>query len=55
MSTNKYIELAKDKCYDWRPTKHWECNEIELIYFDRKGLQEFINGIVESEKRKNEK
>ncbi len=52
---NKHIEIARDKCWDWKNENIIESNEIEFIWFDRKGLREFIKYIVESEKRKNEK
>lgn len=43
----KYLDIAQDKCYDWKPETCWERKEIEFIWFDRKGLQEFIKSIVE--------
>lgn len=50
-----YMDLAQEKCWDWKPETCWTSNEIEFIWFDRKGLTEFIKAIVENEKTKNEK
>lgn len=51
----KFFGLAQDKCYDWKPEKQWVCKEIEFIWFDRKGLQEFIKNIIESTTENTEK
>lgn len=51
----KYIEVAREKRWDWKNEKIIESNEIDFIWFDRKGLREFIKSIVESEKEKIER
>lgn len=51
---SKYIEIARDKCWDWKNENIIESNEIEFIWFDRKGLREFIKSIIEETKTKTE-
>lgn len=54
MSKN-YFEDALDFSEDYKPVKYWESKEIEMIWFTRRQLNQFIKHIVEQEKLKNEK
>ncbi|WP_160111061.1 hypothetical protein [Dysgonomonas sp. Marseille-P4361] len=54
MSKN-YFEAALDFSEDYKPVKYWENEEIEMIWFTRRQLNQFIKHIVESEKTKTEK
>ena len=51
----KYQEMALELCEDWKPEKYWQSTEIEMIWFTKKQLSQFIKSIVESEKQKIEK
>ena len=51
----KYQEMALEICEDWKPEKHWECKEIQTIWFTASQLNKFIKSIIESEKQKIEK
>ena len=44
----KYQKMALEICEDWKPEKHWECKEIQTIWFTAAQLNKFIKSIVES-------
>lgn len=54
MSKN-YFDDALDFSEDYKPVKYWENKEIEMIWFTRRQLNQFIKHIIESEKAKTEK
>ena len=51
----KYQEMALELCEDWKPEKYWQNTEIEMIWFTKKQLSQFIKSIIEEEKQKIEK
>ncbi|MFR0679403.1 hypothetical protein [Dysgonomonas mossii] len=50
----KYQKMALEICEDWKPEKHWECKEIQTIWFTAAQLNKFIKSIIESVTEKNE-
>lgn len=50
-----YFETALDYSEDYKPVKYWQNTDIEMIWFTKAQLNQFIKHIVESEKSKTEK
>lgn len=50
----KYQEMALEICEDWKPEKYWQSTEIEMIWFTKKQLSQFIKSIIESETKTEE-
>lgn len=50
----RYQEMALEMCEDWKPEKHWECKEIQTIWFTSPQLNKFIKSIIEEAKTKTE-
>lgn len=54
MSKN-YFDAALDFSEDYKPVKYWESKDIEMVWFTRPQLNQFIKYIIENEKSKTEK
>lgn len=46
-----YLDAALEMCEDWKPERYWQNTEIEMIWFTKKQLNQFIKHIVEQEKQ----
>ncbi len=50
-----YFDDALNFSEDYKPVQYWENTEVEMIWFTKKQLNQFVQHIIESEKLKNEK
>lgn len=48
-----YFDDALDFSEDYKPVKYWQNTEVEMIWFTRQQLNQFIKHVIESEKLKN--